>query len=221
MPKPAKTAEKCSLDQLDDTFHPEWFVSLFEQKTVKGWWPCVAEEGEKKKLAVSRLPAAQQRCGRVCLRRCHWALTCCSPLPPASLRFPRHCPPSLPVPAVLSLRLAAQGSLFPVNKALVSHGPCSLALTGICILYSPWLGFLRRTGVAPFPFDQDPTRTVLVLLSLPRGLLRGVTDHGGPSFLWKGSESLTVYLDTAGSQPTPKVALEIKYPCRIRNHSTY
>ncbi|ERE66857.1 dysferlin [Cricetulus griseus] len=51
MPKPAKTAEKCSLDQLDDTFHPEWFVSLFEQKTVKGWWPCVTEEGEKKMLA--------------------------------------------------------------------------------------------------------------------------------------------------------------------------
>uniref|UniRef100_A0A8C0QZE5 Dysferlin n=1 Tax=Canis lupus dingo TaxID=286419 RepID=A0A8C0QZE5_CANLU len=51
MPKPAKTAEKCSLDQLDDTFHPEWFVSLFEQKTVKGWWPCVAEEGERKILA--------------------------------------------------------------------------------------------------------------------------------------------------------------------------
>uniref|UniRef100_A0A8C9J5U1 Dysferlin n=1 Tax=Panthera tigris altaica TaxID=74533 RepID=A0A8C9J5U1_PANTA len=51
MPKPAKTAEKCSLDQLDGTFHPEWFVSLFEQKTVKGWWPCVAEEGEKKILA--------------------------------------------------------------------------------------------------------------------------------------------------------------------------
>uniref|UniRef100_A0A286XVK5 Dysferlin n=1 Tax=Cavia porcellus TaxID=10141 RepID=A0A286XVK5_CAVPO len=51
MPKPAKTAEKCSLDQLDDTFHPEWFVSLFEQKTVKGWWPCVAEEDEKKILA--------------------------------------------------------------------------------------------------------------------------------------------------------------------------
>lgn len=55
MPKPAKTAEKCSLDQLDDIFHPEWFVSLFEQKTVKGWWPCVTEEGEKKMLAVSLL----------------------------------------------------------------------------------------------------------------------------------------------------------------------
>uniref|UniRef100_A0A8D1LB19 Dysferlin n=1 Tax=Sus scrofa TaxID=9823 RepID=A0A8D1LB19_PIG len=51
MPKPAKTAEKCSLDQLDDTFHPERFVSLFEQKTVKGWWPCVADEGEKKIVA--------------------------------------------------------------------------------------------------------------------------------------------------------------------------
>ena len=58
MPKPSKTAEKCSLDQLDDTFHPEWFVSLFEQKTVKGWWPCMAEDGEKKILAVSGLPPA-------------------------------------------------------------------------------------------------------------------------------------------------------------------
>ncbi|XP_062065628.1 dysferlin isoform X17 [Lepus europaeus] len=51
MPKPAKTAEKCSLEQLDEVFHPERFVSLFEQKTVKGWWPCVADEGEKKILA--------------------------------------------------------------------------------------------------------------------------------------------------------------------------
>lgn len=58
MPKPAKTAEKCSADQLEDTFHPERFVSLFEQKTVKGWWPCVVEEGEKKILAVSQLHLA-------------------------------------------------------------------------------------------------------------------------------------------------------------------
>jgi hypothetical protein len=63
MPKPAKTAEKCSLDQLDDTFHPERFVSLFEQKTVKGWWPCVAEECEKRILAVSLHPPAQWRAG--------------------------------------------------------------------------------------------------------------------------------------------------------------
>lgn len=65
MPKPAKTAEKCSLDQLDDTFHPEWFVSLFEQKTVKGWWPCVTEEGEKKMLAVSLLSSPVE--GKGCL----------------------------------------------------------------------------------------------------------------------------------------------------------
>ncbi|XP_028939006.1 dysferlin isoform X4 [Ornithorhynchus anatinus] len=51
MPQPAKTAEKCSLDQLDDTFHPERFVSLFEQKSVKGWWPCAAEQDVKKTLA--------------------------------------------------------------------------------------------------------------------------------------------------------------------------
>nr|XP_056711165.1 dysferlin [Euleptes europaea] len=48
MLKPAKTAEKCSLDMLDD---PARLVSLFEQKTVKGWWPCVAEEGKKKIIA--------------------------------------------------------------------------------------------------------------------------------------------------------------------------
>lgn len=46
-PKPAKTAE-VPVDQLEATFHPERPVSLFEQKTVKGWWPCVADEGEKK-----------------------------------------------------------------------------------------------------------------------------------------------------------------------------
>ncbi|XP_019351178.2 dysferlin isoform X1 [Alligator mississippiensis] len=51
MPKPAKTAEKCSLDLLDETLSSDRLVSLFEQKTVKGWWPCVAEEGEKKILA--------------------------------------------------------------------------------------------------------------------------------------------------------------------------
>ncbi|KAJ7326584.1 hypothetical protein JRQ81_016343, partial [Phrynocephalus forsythii] len=48
MPKPAKTAEKCNLDLLDSA---EKMVSLFEQKTVKGWWPCVGEEGEAKIIA--------------------------------------------------------------------------------------------------------------------------------------------------------------------------
>lgn len=87
MPKPAKTAEKCSLDLLDDTSHPEWFVSLFEQKTVKGWWPCVAEEGEKKILAVSLLPARQWRHQSV---RAPVPLSC-----PPSPWFPRRQPSSL------------------------------------------------------------------------------------------------------------------------------
>ncbi|NWU87659.1 DYSF protein, partial [Onychorhynchus coronatus] len=51
MPKPAKTAEKCSLELLDDTVSSSHFVSLFEQKTVKGWWPCGAEQDQKKILA--------------------------------------------------------------------------------------------------------------------------------------------------------------------------
>lgn len=51
MPKPAKTAERCSLELLDDTLPSEKFVSLFEQKTVKGWWPCVGQKEEKKILA--------------------------------------------------------------------------------------------------------------------------------------------------------------------------
>ena len=52
MPKPAKTAEKCSLELIDDSLSASRFVSLFEQKTVKGWWPCIAEQDEKKILAV-------------------------------------------------------------------------------------------------------------------------------------------------------------------------
>ncbi|XP_030306340.1 dysferlin isoform X6 [Calypte anna] len=51
MPKPAKTAEKCSLELVDETFSSSRFVSLFEQKTVKGWWPCTAEQDQKKILA--------------------------------------------------------------------------------------------------------------------------------------------------------------------------
>ncbi|NXK11508.1 DYSF protein, partial [Herpetotheres cachinnans] len=51
MPKPAKTAEKCSLELVDEALSSSRFVSLFEQKTVKGWWPCVAEQDQKKILA--------------------------------------------------------------------------------------------------------------------------------------------------------------------------
>ncbi|XP_039189745.1 dysferlin isoform X4 [Crotalus tigris] len=48
MPKPSKTAEKCNLDLLETR---ERDVSLFEQKTVKGWWPCVAEQEGTKIIA--------------------------------------------------------------------------------------------------------------------------------------------------------------------------
>ncbi|XP_066041226.1 dysferlin isoform X8 [Chamaea fasciata] len=51
MPKPAKTAEKCSLDLVGDSLSSGRCVSLFEQKTVKGWWPCVAEQDTRKILA--------------------------------------------------------------------------------------------------------------------------------------------------------------------------
>uniref|UniRef100_A0A670ZGC1 Dysferlin n=1 Tax=Pseudonaja textilis TaxID=8673 RepID=A0A670ZGC1_PSETE len=48
MPKPSKTAEKCHLDLLESR---ERDVSLFEQKTVKGWWPCLTEQEGTKALA--------------------------------------------------------------------------------------------------------------------------------------------------------------------------
>ncbi|XP_075044491.1 dysferlin isoform X3 [Mixophyes fleayi] len=51
MPRPAKTPEKCSLELLDESDLAERSVSLFEQKTVKGWWPCVGLEGDQKILA--------------------------------------------------------------------------------------------------------------------------------------------------------------------------
>ncbi|CAN2388306.1 Dysferlin [Pristimantis euphronides] len=51
MPKPAKTAEKCSLDLLDESIAAGKVVSLFEQKTVKGWLPCVGVDGDQKILA--------------------------------------------------------------------------------------------------------------------------------------------------------------------------
>ncbi|KFV54258.1 Dysferlin, partial [Gavia stellata] len=51
MPKPAKTSEKCSLELVEETLSSSRFVSLFEQKTVKGWWPCVSEQDQKKILA--------------------------------------------------------------------------------------------------------------------------------------------------------------------------
>ncbi|XP_055360624.1 dysferlin isoform X3 [Betta splendens] len=49
MLRPSKSPEKCDLQLLDQS--PGKLVSLFEQKTVKGWWPCTCEEDGKKIIA--------------------------------------------------------------------------------------------------------------------------------------------------------------------------
>ncbi|XP_040293895.1 myoferlin isoform X2 [Bufo bufo] len=47
---PAKTPEKCSLDMSDLAKSPK-VASLFEQKSMKGWWPCYCEKEGKRILA--------------------------------------------------------------------------------------------------------------------------------------------------------------------------
>ncbi|KAM3857522.1 LOW QUALITY PROTEIN: dysferlin [Diretmus argenteus] len=49
MLRPAKSPEKCQLDLLDQP--ADRLVSLFEQKTVKGWWPCTCDHNGEKTLA--------------------------------------------------------------------------------------------------------------------------------------------------------------------------
>ncbi|XP_015245923.1 PREDICTED: dysferlin isoform X3 [Cyprinodon variegatus] len=49
MLRPAKSPEKCTLQTLDQPM--EKLVSLFEQKTVKGWWPCTCEKNGEKIIA--------------------------------------------------------------------------------------------------------------------------------------------------------------------------
>ncbi|XP_069375163.1 dysferlin isoform X7 [Paralichthys olivaceus] len=49
MLRPAKSPEKCDLQLLDQT--SDRLVSLFEQKTVRGWWPCACEKNGEKIIA--------------------------------------------------------------------------------------------------------------------------------------------------------------------------
>lgn len=51
MLRPAKSPEKCTLQLLEQPATK--LVSLFEQKTVKGWWPCACEQNGEKIIAVS------------------------------------------------------------------------------------------------------------------------------------------------------------------------
>ncbi|KAM6894272.1 LOW QUALITY PROTEIN: dysferlin [Lycodopsis pacificus] len=49
MLRPSKSPEKCDLQLLDQP--ADRLVSLFEQKTVKGWWPCTCEHNGEKVIA--------------------------------------------------------------------------------------------------------------------------------------------------------------------------
>ena len=58
MPKPTKSARRCTLEQLPSydggrTSRSVETVSLFEMKRVYGWWPCASQEqGEEMQLTV-------------------------------------------------------------------------------------------------------------------------------------------------------------------------
>uniref|UniRef100_A0A3Q3DHJ1 Dysferlin, limb girdle muscular dystrophy 2B (autosomal recessive) n=1 Tax=Hippocampus comes TaxID=109280 RepID=A0A3Q3DHJ1_HIPCM len=53
MIRPAKSPEKCDLRLLEQPAEPR--SSLFEQKTVKGWWPCVRDQDGQKLLAQGKV----------------------------------------------------------------------------------------------------------------------------------------------------------------------
>lgn len=64
MIKPVKDSDKCGLQQLPDSFDAsgsdnrhqldQKFVSLFEQRRLKGWWPCIVELSDnKREIAVN------------------------------------------------------------------------------------------------------------------------------------------------------------------------
>lgn len=55
MPKPAKSSDKCSLNQIP-SIDPQAssksieFVDLFQMKRCNGWWPVFVEEGDTRTL---------------------------------------------------------------------------------------------------------------------------------------------------------------------------
>lgn len=57
---PAKVPEKCNIDMIpefktDGSQQAPRTVSLFEQKSMKGWWPCYVEKDGSRILAVRLL----------------------------------------------------------------------------------------------------------------------------------------------------------------------
>lgn len=53
---PAKSSEKCNLDMIPDLKAMDPLkaktASLFEQKSMKGWWPCYADKDGSRVMAV-------------------------------------------------------------------------------------------------------------------------------------------------------------------------
>ena len=54
MPAPVKDAKHCNLEQLPDLVSGRTvkMVSLFEQKRIKGIWPCFSDESGERELTV-------------------------------------------------------------------------------------------------------------------------------------------------------------------------
>lgn len=57
---PAKVPEKCNIDMIpeykeDSSQKAPRTASLFEQKSMKGWWPCYVEKDGSRILAVRLL----------------------------------------------------------------------------------------------------------------------------------------------------------------------
>lgn len=69
MIRPVKDSDKCGLNQLPDNFDGTMsdhhrhghggsehkFVSLFEQRRLKGWWPCIVELPDNRREMAVRL----------------------------------------------------------------------------------------------------------------------------------------------------------------------
>ena len=53
LPKPAKNARNCGLDQIEHSKHNIEIVSLFDLKRINGWWPATGTKDGEQILAVS------------------------------------------------------------------------------------------------------------------------------------------------------------------------
>jgi len=75
MPKPSKKSGNCTLDLLPDLTRggatDVKMISLFEQKRVRGFWPCYNDVSGTRELTVSDdidvvLPFRTQGCHSIC-----------------------------------------------------------------------------------------------------------------------------------------------------------